>query len=74
MTAKHTVSTPPERNEKASEKAPASKPASTPSLKPDTPPAAGPHASPKLTDPEKTPGAGSLPDPQRPHEGDATTG
>jgi hypothetical protein len=74
MTAKHTVSTPPERNEKASEKAPASKPASTPGLKPDTPPAAGPHASPKLTDPEKTPGAGSLPDPKRPHEGDATTG
>jgi hypothetical protein len=26
-------------------------------------PAAGPHARPHLTDPEKTPGAGSLPEP-----------
>lgn len=38
------------------------------------PPAAGPHAKPSLTEPEKTPGAGSLPDPRRPREGDATTG
>lgn len=37
-------------------------------------PAAGPHAKPGLTAPEKTPGAGSLPDPERPQDGDATTG
>lgn len=37
-------------------------------------PAAGPHAQPDLTAPEKTPGAGSLPDPDDPQEGDATTG
>ncbi|TCT07980.1 hypothetical protein [Aquabacter spiritensis] len=37
-------------------------------------PAAGPHAKPHLVDEEKTPGAGSLPDPDKPHEGDATTG
>lgn len=41
---------------------------------PGTPPAAGPHAQPRLTDPEKTPGAGSLPDPDRPRDGNATTG
>jgi len=35
-------------------------------------PAAGPHAKPHLTDPEKTPGAGALPDPGRPRDGDAT--
>ncbi|MEW6123958.1 MAG: hypothetical protein AB1698_15195 [Pseudomonadota bacterium] len=69
MAAKHTVSTPPERTEKAG-----TTPASKPGVKPEAPPAPGPHASPKLTDPEKTPGAGSLPDPKRPHEGDATTG
>ncbi len=37
-------------------------------------PAAGPHAKPRLTDPEKTPGAGSLPSPDLPSDGDATTG
>ncbi|WP_127090901.1 hypothetical protein [Aquabacter cavernae] len=37
-------------------------------------PAAGPHAAPHLTDPEKTPGTGSLPDPHRPNAGDSTTG
>lgn len=37
-------------------------------------PAAGPHADPNLTAPEKTPGTGSLPDPDNPQEGDATTG
>lgn len=36
-------------------------------------PAAGPHAKPSLTDPEKTPGTGALPDPHRPNE-DATSG
>lgn len=55
-----------------------------PAAKPDHPhhpkggddpmPAAGPHADPDLTAPEKTPGAGSLPDPDNPQEGDATTG
>lgn len=43
--------------------------------KPSEPmPAAGPHADRDLTTPEKTPGAGSLPDPDHPQEGDATTG
>ncbi|WP_332116513.1 hypothetical protein [Azorhizobium caulinodans] len=37
-------------------------------------PAAGPHAKPHLTDTEKTPGSGTLPDPKRPQEGDATSG
>ncbi|OYX67486.1 MAG: hypothetical protein B7Y95_23080 [Rhizobiales bacterium 32-66-11] len=36
-------------------------------------PAAGPHAKPALTDAEKTPGTGALPDPHRPNE-DATSG
>lgn len=36
-------------------------------------PAAGPHAKPHLTDAMKTPGAGTLPDPERPDE-DATGG
>ncbi|MFD2237775.1 hypothetical protein [Aureimonas populi] len=31
--------------------------------RPDKTPPAGPHAKPDLTDNEKTPGAGSLPDP-----------
>ncbi len=35
-------------------------------------PAAGPHAKPQLTDPEKTPGAGALPDPDKPRDPDAT--
>lgn len=35
-------------------------------------PAAGPHAKPQLTDPEKTPGAGALPDPDKPQDPDAT--
>lgn len=35
-------------------------------------PAAGPHAKPHLTDPEKTPGAGALPDPDKPRDPDAT--
>jgi hypothetical protein len=39
----------------------------------DGKPAAGPHAKPSLTDPEKTPGTGALPDPHRPNE-DATSG
>ncbi|MCP8938827.1 hypothetical protein NK718_09900 [Alsobacter sp. SYSU M60028] len=29
------------------------------------PPPAGPHAKPELTDPDKTPGAGTLPEPRR---------
>ncbi len=37
-------------------------------------PAAGPHAKPSLTDPAKTPGSGTLPDPEQPQDGDATTG
>lgn len=49
------------------------KPTGTPSHG-TAPPAAGPHAKPSLTEPEKTPGAGGLPDPRRPREGDATTG
>jgi hypothetical protein len=40
------------------------KPASKP--KPDFPPA-GPHGRPGLTDPEKTPGAGTLPEPDDPN-------
>ena len=35
-------------------------------------PAAGPHAKPQLTDPEKTPGAGALADPDKPQDPDAT--
>ena len=35
-------------------------------------PAAGPHAKPRLTDTEKTPGAGALPDPDKPQDPDAT--
>lgn len=35
-------------------------------------PAAGPHAKPQLTDPEKTPGAGALADPDKPRDPDAT--
>jgi hypothetical protein len=35
-------------------------------------PAAGPYAKPHLTDPEKTPGAGALPDPDHPRDPDAT--
>lgn len=35
-------------------------------------PAAGPHAKPHLTDPDKTPGAGTLADPALPRDADAT--
>ncbi|MEP9355616.1 hypothetical protein ABLE93_18715 [Xanthobacter sp. KR7-65] len=35
-------------------------------------PAAGPHARPGLTDNERTPGAGALPDPDEPKDQDAT--
>jgi len=35
-------------------------------------PAAGPHAKPHLTDPDKTPGAGALPEPGK--SDDSTTG
>ncbi|GGF66471.1 hypothetical protein GCM10007301_27730 [Azorhizobium oxalatiphilum] len=45
-----------------------------PAHKPGKPPAAGPHAKPELTDSSKTPGSGTLPDPERPHDGDATSG
>ena len=41
---------------------------------PDTMPAAGPHAKGHLTDPAKTPGAGTLADPARPQDGNATSG
>lgn len=37
-------------------------------------PAAGPHARDRLTDPSKTPGAGTLANPGRPRETDATGG
>lgn len=35
-------------------------------------PAAGPHARPHLTDPERTPGTGALPDPGSSRDSDAT--
>lgn len=38
----------------------------------DAMPAAGPHAKPHLTDPDRTPGTGALPDPARPRDPDAT--
>ncbi len=37
-------------------------------------PAAGPHARDRLTDAEKTPGAGTLANPKKPRETDATGG
>jgi hypothetical protein len=37
-----------------------------PKPEPDMPPA-GPHERPELTDPEKTPGAGTLPEPDDPN-------
>ncbi len=40
--------------------------------KPETMPAAGPHAKPELTDPDKTPGAGTLPPADKGQDGDAT--
>ncbi|MFG1359233.1 hypothetical protein [Xanthobacter pseudotagetidis] len=41
---------------------------------PEPMPAAGPHARAHLTDPAKTPGAGTLPDPARPQDENATSG
>ncbi len=41
-------------------------PEQKPKPEPDMPPA-GPHARPELTDPEKTPGAGTLPEPDDPN-------
>lgn len=45
-----------------------------PGEKPAAPPPAGPHADPDLTDPDKTPGAGTLPDPDGGPDPDATAG
>ena len=42
--------------------------------KPEKMPAAGPHAKPELTDPDKTPGAGTLPPVDKEHDDDATAG
>ncbi len=56
----------PDREDKASRQGKPSRPSQ--------PPAAGPHAKPKLTDPSKTPGSGTLPSPDHPHDGDATSG
>jgi hypothetical protein len=42
--------------------------------KPEKMPAAGPHAKPELTDPEKTPGAGTLPPVDNEQDDDATAG
>jgi hypothetical protein len=42
-------------------------------LKPDMP-AAGPHAKPELTNPDATPGAGSLPDEKGDGDADAGAG
>ncbi|KQT57469.1 MULTISPECIES: hypothetical protein [unclassified Aureimonas] len=36
-------------------------------------PAAGPHANPALTDKERTPGAGTLPDPDQDDVGDSAS-
>jgi hypothetical protein len=37
-------------------------------------PAAGPHSKPELTDPDKTPGAGTLPPVDKGRDDDATAG
>ena len=37
-------------------------------------PAAGPHSKPELTDPDKTPGAGTLPPVDKEQDDDATAG
>jgi hypothetical protein len=42
--------------------------------KPEAMPAAGPHAKPELTDPDKTPGAGTLPPADKGQDGDSTAG
>ena len=42
-------------------------PAKTEHAGPDQPPA-GPHAKPELTNPDSTPGAGLLPDPENPSD------
>ena len=42
--------------------------------KPEEIPAAGPHAKPELTDPGKTPGAGTLPPADKGQDGDSTAG
>lgn len=47
-------------------------PATTDAGRDDDYPAAGPHAKPHLTDPDRTPGTGALPDPGRPKDPDAT--
>ncbi len=44
------------------------------SEKPEKMPAAGPHAKPALTDPDKTPGAGTLPPVDQEQDDDATAG
>jgi hypothetical protein len=40
------------------------KPEAGPAARTETPPPAGPHADPALTDRNRTPGAGTLPDPE----------
>jgi hypothetical protein len=42
--------------------------------KPEQMPAAGPHAKPELTDPDKTPGAGTLPPADKEGDEDSTAG
>src|SRR5262245_45734084 len=42
--------------------------------KPEPMPAAGPHAKPELTDPDKTPGAGTLPPADKRQDDGSTTG
>lgn len=42
--------------------------------KPEEMPAAGPHAKPELTDPDKTPGAGTLPPADKGRDKDSTAG
>jgi len=42
--------------------------------KPEPMPAAGPHAKPELTDPDKTPGAGTLPPVDKDQDEDSTAG
>jgi hypothetical protein len=41
--------------------------------KPEKMPAAGPHAKPELTDPDKTPGAGTLPPADKGQQDDGAT-
>lgn len=57
----------PEKNEKATT---ADAPSRVPDRKPDVP-SAGPHDKPELTNPDATPGAGTLPDPGSSNPSDA---